>query len=137
MNFNFSTHQDIKTAYKESPQKFSDKEIAEFPQNKVPPKENIVEFFFFTTIFKNKQTKRKSKKKEKEKTCLFIYLNFSFDFFFFFNLRSCHGDCLRKYGLTRLGHDSCSCICYLLVRWSLTPGVAVCRLKTGLQRLKD
>lgn len=37
MNFNFSTHQDIKTAYKESPQKFSDKEIAEFPQNKPPP----------------------------------------------------------------------------------------------------
>lgn len=68
MNFNFSTHQDIKTAYKESPQKFSDKEIAEFPQNKVPPpKENIVEFFFFTTIFKNKQTKRKSKKKKKKR----------------------------------------------------------------------
>lgn len=68
MNFNFSTHQDIKTAYKESPQKFSDKEIAEFPQNKVhPPQENIVEFFFFTTIFKNKQTKRKSKKKKKKR----------------------------------------------------------------------
>lgn len=73
MNFNFSTHQDIKTAYKESPQKFSDKEIAEFPQNKVPPKENIVEFFFFTTIFKNKQTKRKSKKKKtKSRVYLFI-----------------------------------------------------------------
>lgn len=69
MNFNFSTHQDIKTAYKESPQKFSDKEIAEFPQNKVPPppEENIVEFFFFTIIFKNKQTKRKSKKKKKKR----------------------------------------------------------------------
>lgn len=61
MNFNFSTHQDIKTAYKESPQKFSDKEIAEFPRNKVPPppKEDMVEFFFFTTIFKNKRNEKK------------------------------------------------------------------------------
>lgn len=42
MNFNFSTHQDIKTAYKESPQKFSDKEIAEFPQNKPPPKQKKI-----------------------------------------------------------------------------------------------
>lgn len=69
MNLNFSTHQDIKTAYKESPQKFSDKEIAEFPQNKVPPKENIVEFFFFTTIFKNKRKEKVKKRKD-----VFIYL---------------------------------------------------------------
>lgn len=46
MNFNFSTHQDIKTAYKESPQKFSDKEIAEFPQNKVPPQRKYRGIFF-------------------------------------------------------------------------------------------
>lgn len=74
MNFNFSTHQDIKTAYKESPQKFSDKEIAEFPQNKVPPppKENIVEFFFFTTIFKNKRKEKVKKKKKKRRVYLFI-----------------------------------------------------------------
>lgn len=70
MNFNFSTHQDIKTAYKESPQKFSDKEIAEFPQNKVLGKISW-NFFFFTIIFKNKQTKRKSKKRRKD---VFIYL---------------------------------------------------------------
>lgn len=47
MNFNFSTHQDIKTAYKESPQKFSDKEIAEFPQNKVPPPQRKYRGIFF------------------------------------------------------------------------------------------
>lgn len=74
MNFNFSTHQDIKTAYKESPQKFSDKEIAEFPQNKVPPhKENIVEFCFsLPPYLKTNKRKEKVKKKEEEKTCLFI-----------------------------------------------------------------
>lgn len=73
MNFNFSTHQDIKTAYKESPQKFSDKEIAEFPQNKVtpPPKENIVEFFSLPPYLKTNKRKEKGKRKRKD---VFIYL---------------------------------------------------------------
>lgn len=80
MNFNFSTHQDIKTAYKESPQKFSDKEIAEFPQNKVLGK---ISWNFFSLPSYLKTNKLKEKVKKEEKTCLFIYLNFSFDFFFF------------------------------------------------------
>lgn len=73
MNFNFSTHQDIKTAYKESPQKFSDKEIAEFPQNKVPPSKKISWNFFSLPPYL-KTNKRKEKVKKRKRKDVFIYL---------------------------------------------------------------
>lgn len=75
MNFNFSTHQDIKTAYKESPQKFSDKEIAEFPQNKVPPPQKKISWNFFSLppyLKTNKRKEKVKKKKKKRRVYLFI-----------------------------------------------------------------
>lgn len=74
MNFNFSTHQDIKTAYKESPQKFSDKEIAEFPQNKVPPPRRKYRGIFFSLPSYLKTNKRKEKVKKRRRKDVFIYL---------------------------------------------------------------
>lgn len=73
MNFNFSTHQDMKTAYKESPQKFSDKEIAEFPQNKVRKYRGI--FFSLPPYLKtNKRKEKVKKRKKKRRVYLFNFL---------------------------------------------------------------